>query len=112
MEWYVYYENINRRTIEKYNIFDHYMFTQECVKALENNPTDRNAFAEAIKHELMFYFWSKCEYEVLITSWLHPLARKETCLKIDVYEQVMLNFTQFIDYLWSHQSELKKLKGE
>lgn len=108
MEWYVYYENPINRTIEKYNIFDHHWFANACACKAEDYKNDKNTFTIEIKHELMYYFWSKCEWEMNLTSWINP----DRCnpLKIDVYDQVNLNFSQFINYLWANKEELKRYK--
>ena len=106
LEWNVYYEEINSRKILTFNIFEHYAFLKGCAKAAEQ-PTILQ-FATEVKHELMYYFWSKCEWEILLTSWTAPEDRQSWC-KIDVYNQVMLNFEPFINYLWLSREELKKI---
>ena len=109
LTWNVYRLNINSREIEVYNIFDHWFFLAGCVKAAKKHT--RMEFAEEIKRELMYYYWSKCEWEVLVSDWTSPDFHKSQ-KKIDVYQQVMLNFDRFIDYLWANKSELKKIKAE
>lgn len=124
MEWYVYYEDVNKKKIEKFNIFNHAWFTDDCIKILEKytgkrklsedeiskpNPDVLNDIAEDIKHSLMYYYWTKCEWEVLLVSWTSP-ENKKTYKKIDVYEQVMMNYPAFIEYVWYHQNELKTMK--
>lgn len=107
LEWNVYYENINSRKIMPYNVFNHHFFTIGCAKAAKKCMS-RTEFAEEVKHELMYYFWSKCEWEILLVSWTSPEDEKRHC-KIDVYNQVMLNYDRFIDYLWDNRKELRKL---
>ena len=107
LEWNVYYEEINSRKILTFNIFEHYDFLKGCAKAAEQ-PTILQ-FATEVKHELMYYFWSKCEWEVLLVSWTSPEDKKRHC-KIDVYNQVMLNYDRFIDYLWDNRKELRKME--
>lgn len=108
MEWYVYYENPINRTIEKYNIFNHYWFANGCACKAEECKNDKDTFAVKVKNELMYYFWGKCEWEINLTSWIDP----DRCnsLKIDVCKQVMLNFDPFIDYLWANKKELMQYK--
>ena len=109
LTWNVYRLNINNREIEVFNIFNHYSFLMGCAKAAKKHT--RMEFAEEVKHELMYYYWSKCEWEVLVSDWTSPDFSKSQ-KKIDVYQQIMLNFDQFIDYLWANKSELKKIKAE
>lgn len=108
LEWNCYYENINTRKIVPFNIFRHHFFLLGCAK-VAREWTDKSAFAIAIKSELMYYYWSKCEWEILLTSWTSPEDTKSQ-VKIDVYHQIMLNFNHFIDYLWENRAELKKIK--
>lgn len=50
--------------------------------------------------EWMYYFWSKCEWEVLLTSWVHGGRDDAPELKIDVYYQLKMNWDHFVDYVW------------
>ena len=83
-----------------------------------------------LRGHLFYYYGSKCEWELVITSWVPYITiselnrlneeREKTlkkyniepyrlCVnpdvgeKIDVYEQVMLNWDLFLDYVWSHK---------
>ena len=94
-EWYVYHANLNHGTIEIFNIFDHDFFCKGCDEAYEKFGKIKVKFAEEVKHELMYFYWSKVEWEVEIKDLFYDKSRK-----IDVYEQIMLNWRVFIDYLW------------
>ena len=103
--WNVYYEDCNRRCISTYNILGHSGFYADCQKAAKQATKD--GFREAVRRGLMYYFWSKCEWEIVLTCW--PPKREGISFedeKIDVYDQVMLNFDRFIDYLWSNRGAL------
>ncbi len=97
-EWYVFYENINYRRIEKYNVFDHAGFMKDCNNALVKYKNDFPKFEDSVRHSLMYHFWSKCEWEIILSAF--PPSEKVREKKIDVYEQVMLNWDKFIGYLW------------
>lgn len=97
MKWNVYRYNINKNKIEVYNIFNHYSFNRDVTTDLSRYRS-REAFAKALQYNLKHYFWSKCEWEVLVYPW--PIADGE--IKIDVYDQVMLNWDVFVDYVWTH----------
>lgn len=102
MKWNVYYYNFNKNEIEVYNIFEHGSFMEYLKKAYRECKS-KDEFAERLKRELRYYYWSKCEWEVLITPWC---GRKEPCdLKIDVYNQIMLNWDVFLNYV------LENIKG-
>ena len=109
LKWNVIYGDFNSREIETYNIFRHYSFTHDCAKAARKYKDNREAFAEEIRVCLMYYFWSKCEWEVIVQHW--PNGERFHDKKIDVYQQVMMNWDIFIDYLWEHRKELKVGRG-
>ena len=103
LEWYVYVYNVNLRSIEKYNIFNHRKFKKDIIEILSKDYKD-NIFETEVKSTLMYYYWSKCEWETEIGSWID----KERKVKIDVYEQVLINWDHFIKYL----SQFRMRKGE
>ena len=126
MKWYVFYQDTNNQEITKFNIFQHRPFKQSVEELLVYNIT-KEEFAEQLAHKLRYYFWRRCEYEIVITS--GPLyLTKETLIeanknylkdcekwgrepyrisiapdvakKVDIYEQIMLNWETFVDYIW------------
>ena len=97
--WNVFYHNSNAKKIEFFNIFDHWRFREGVEKALKKSKT-REELEGAVKSELMRCFWSKYEWEVLITTF--P-ANENATIKVDVYWQVINNFDRFIDYLAKHK---------
>lgn len=128
LEYYVYHHNFNKRSIEKFNVFNHRRFYEDVKKDLKKCKT-KEEFAERLRLNLFYYYGSKCEWEVVITSWPPRIKIKELerlnsereellkkydrepynlyikpdiAEKIDVYEQVMLNWDLFVDYVWSH----------
>ena len=103
--WNVFVGNFNLRRIEVYNIFDHSSFRKDCAKNAKKFKNDKASFAEGVRGDLMYYFWSKCEWEIILSRWpSHDDDREE---KVDVYTQVAINWDQFIDYLWENRGKLK-----
>ena len=100
IEWYVYYHDINAQKIIKWNIFNHGTFRKEADKLLKEELT-KEEFAYKLNQQLMYYFWSKCEYEIIISPW----TGRADDIKIDVYNQIMMNFDRFVDYVWSFKEE-------
>lgn len=100
MHWKVFYYDINAQKISTYDIFDHRCFRVDIEKKLNFCET-KEQFAERLKANLMYYFWSKAEWEVVISAWVGGDASK----KIDVYTQVMNNFDVFLDYVWSFKED-------
>lgn len=66
--WNVYREDFNARDINLYNIFTHYGFYRDCVAARKKYKDDKEKFGEEVRKALMYFFWAKCEHEVVITS--------------------------------------------
>lgn len=132
MEWNVYIENVNNKKIVKFNIFNHYVFNREIEDVLKKN-TSKEAAEKQIKSLLMYYYWSKSEWEIIITSWPPHTSQEgllkmnkesemfqrnygkppvsvgtqlEVAEKIDVYNQVMLNWDVFFNYVWSNRDDM------
>ena len=97
MEWYVYYYDFNGQKIVTWNIFRNWVFKESVEKLLKDKKLNRKEFAEKLKTKLMYCFWSKTEYEVIISPWVGKGDEE----KIDIYDQVMLNFDRFVEYVWS-----------
>ena len=96
IEWHVYYHDFNAQKIIKWNIFNHSSFREE-VKTLLNDNSIKTEFSEKLRKSLMYYFWSKCEYEIILSPW----AGRADDIKIDIYDQIIMNFNRFVDYVWS-----------
>lgn len=98
MHWNVIFEDFNGRRIDTFDIFKHGRFADDVRKAYRRHRDDFGAFGEDVRRSLMYYFWSKCEYEVIVSAW--PPSDRVRERKVDVYEQVMLNWDVFIEYVW------------
>lgn len=131
--WNVFTLDFNNNQIIVENIFDHPRFFQDLIKCKQKYP-EYPLFAQHVQSSLLYYFWAKCEWEVILTSWPpymtpeeidklhremeerkangHPFYRYspklEVAEKVDVYDQVMMNFDAFMHYLWENRNLLKK----
>lgn len=130
MVWNVYREDFNHRAIVEYNIFDHSGFAQDANKLLKAD-IPKDEFAEQLKRSLMYWFGCKLEHEVIISSWPVYIDKAEldrinieyeeynnkwghypykinisldVGKKIDIYSQVMMNWDQFVEYVWSNKN--------
>ena len=123
LEWNVFRHEFNTKEIVKYNVFDHPGFMNDVLKIRK----DKETFADQLRREAQYYFWSKCEHEVVIASWPVYISKDEYTRitkeltsvenrdkafrvvnicptvgsKIDVYEQLMLNWDKFVEYTWN-----------
>ena len=98
---------------------------------------NRDEFAELLRCQVLYYYWAKTEWECIITDTNPQIGRNELCrllsecyeqlpkgmptprhfcvnladsYKLDVYSQVMLNWEEFVDYVWQYSKSAKKLK--
>lgn len=104
MEWNVYYHDINLHEMHTYNVFEHYGFRKSVRNAVKESKS-RDEFAEKLIKELFYHFCKKAEWEIVIAPWV-GVTREEEAVKIDVYDQVMLNYDQFVDTAWYNRREL------
>ena len=106
MEWYVYYYDSNAKRVEHFNIFKHSGFKLACREAFKRYKDHKVLFLADVREWLMFYFWSKCEWEVVISHF--PEWPEYPNKKIDVYDQVMMNWDIFADYIWENREKLRR----
>lgn len=108
MQYNVFMEDFNGKKIVVFNIFSHGRFREDCRKNAKKYKDDREKFLEEVRRDLKYYFWSKAEYEVVLTTLInsphHPFKEE----KIDIYDQVMLNWEVFSNYIWEHRTELAR----
>ena len=131
LEWIVIIEDWNARQMVPYNIFDHISFVEKVQEAFKESK-NKVEFEERLRHILLYYYWSKSEWEFIATSWppyvdgeeidrldkekqeridkygnfYRTDARLDIAKKLDVYTQVRMNWNPFVNYVW------KVLKGE
>lgn len=129
LAYYVYVENINKRKIEPYNVLNKGILEQIKKRCKECDVIKKEQFAGHVEAILMCYYWEKTEWEIIITDCLthikiDELDRLNEEIKeyskgynkdpyyisvnlsvekeVDVYDQIMLNWNIFIDYLWNN----------
>ena len=109
LKWKVFFGDFNSGKIEEYNVFDHFSFLEDCKKNYKKNKEDKEKFEEQLKRDAMYYFWSKCEWEIILSHWPpnKNSSDKFKDRKIDVYDQLKLNWDSFVNYLLENKKELK-----
>ena len=98
MKWNIFCHNINKKQIEVENIFNHGAFSRYTYELLRKCKT-KEEFGEKLKSELLYYFWCKAEYEVMISAWCGGDGRE--AIKVDIYTQIINNWDVFLDYVWN-----------
>ncbi len=119
LEWNVYYHDFNGRRITTYNVFNHGTLCKQLAKIARQRKkgTDgkrhsitKEEFVKELRSWMMYCYWSKAEWEVIIGPWIaNQEAFDKESIKIDVFDQLSLNFDIFADYVWDHISEVRKL---
>lgn len=107
LEWNVYVGNFNSGRIETRNVFSHTGLMDDLKKAARKyRDRERELFEEDMRRSILYWYWSKCEWEIILSHW--PPRTDAHDEKIDVYDQVMLNWDVFREYVWRHRAELRK----
>lgn len=102
LHWYVYVEDWNAKEIRKYDVFGGGYLEDELIKIRKKIGDNREEFVEQLRRELMYHYWSKCEWEVIMTSWPPDTTGRFKDKKIDVYDQIQMNWDVFADYVWTN----------
>lgn len=97
MAWYVFYYDQNKERVVKWNIFDHVEFTEN-FKILCSKHYAPDKFSSELQHIARYYFWSKYECEIFIEPW-----NSDKSAKIDVFDQLMLNWDAFAKYCYNYE---------
>lgn len=103
MRWNVFRIRCGDKGPSCFNIFDHGGFRKDICE-ITKRCKEKDEFAEEVRKSLMYYFWCKCEYEVLISPWPYNPER-DKMTKVDVYWQIRNNWDAFIAYVWEHRKE-------
>lgn len=106
MEWNVYYYNHNQKRIAQFDIFKHTKFEREVREALAKIDS-KGDFSAELNRLVGYYYWSKAEWETVITPWV---GDKSVELKIDVADQIRMNWFRFVDYVWSFKGGMKNVE--
>lgn len=98
IEWYVYYHDFNRNKIIKRNIFNNSLRKE--IEKIKIDSNSKEEFSEKLDSKMKYYFWSRCEYEVVVTGLFVDTDK----VKIDIYDQLRMNWHAFVDYVWSFRT--------
>lgn len=122
LKYYVLLPNINNEKDFKFNVFNNIRFLSYLMDLKARAKKDDTInIKEEIRHSLQYSYWSKSECEIMVKCLFGKVEHK-----IDVYEQIMLNFDLFYEYLisnWKHipaktykqqanQKKKKEMKSE
>ena len=80
----VIYWDFNKKNPEPYDIMPYLV---GCYNELDDKPQTLEDFKNFVRERALYKWWSRCEYEVIISNW--PSQNKQ--VKMDIYTQVMMN---------------------
>ncbi len=98
--WRVLCEDVNKKTIEFYNVFNHCGFLLDIAKTLSTK-IGRAQISKEILSSARHYFFGKTEYEVYVSS----ITNNKTERKIDIYDQLQNNWCPFITYVIKNRNK-------
>jgi hypothetical protein len=94
LEWYVLKYDANSDSIVTYNVMTgiaELLYKKVKKKEVYN----RASLKEFLKKEFMYNYWSRTEYEILVSG----LSSDANIEKIDIYEQLEMNLDNITDYV-------------
>lgn len=97
MSWKVKNYCINSNKIWDYDVLE---YREDQIKKLKKKCATKEEFADAMRHKMMYQYWSRCEYEVIIEIdengrvWLKPWVG---CRNPD---EVKINVTDNENFDW------------
>ena len=82
--FYVIVYDVNRKTFIPYDVIP---YLKKCYYEAADKPETPEEFKNFVKCQSMYQWWSRCEYEIILSDWPSQCQQK----KIDVHYQVMTN---------------------
>lgn len=101
-EWYVLNEDVNRKEIVPFNIFQNYSVNEEtnrlCKKYKSENMSFE-VFTEKLGRIIQWQEWARCEYEIVVAPLIVKDENNREWKKIDCYAQAMPNIKLIAKYV-------------
>lgn len=143
LSWLVTNFDCNTQTIKYYDVL---RYREDYIKKIKKQCDTKEEFAQKLKSEMLYHYWSRAEYELIIeraedgSIWLIPwcgcyepqnvkidvsdrtdfdwsgFADKHintkygNDAKIDIYDQLMYKFDEFVDYVWNYHHKWQRRK--
>ena len=98
MEWNVLYYNYNAKEIQPYNVLHS---RKDAIRKMKKKCGTYEAFSDELRREMMYYFWSKFEWEIEVSSY-GGLTDGSEARRFDAYDQLRMNWDRFVEYCWNN----------
>lgn len=96
-KWNVWIWDFNHDKLEQYDVVPMLLTELKSLRK-EYFPMDKKSMNNELKSWARYHFWAKCEYEMIVQSW----PKKNNEEKVDVYNQLMLNWDTFSEAFWKN----------
>lgn len=90
--FYVIIYDPNRKVFAPYDIIP---YLEKCYYEEKDRPSTLEEFKIFIKRHSTYQWWSRCEYEIILSDWPNKSQEK----KIDVHFQVLMNLDVIAEIL-------------
>lgn len=115
LSWKVKNFDCNRQLIEDYNILK---YREDFIKKLKKKCATKEEFSEKMRREMMYYFWSKCEWELIVEIdnnnriWLSPWVgcKEPENVRVDVTDKKDFDWKGFAEKHISQQRYKNEVK--
>jgi hypothetical protein len=115
VEWNAYYHCFNSDEFKKINILqEHVDFVKYVKKHKKKCKGNKEEFKENLRRELLFYFWAKCEWEVIVTKTdnriiMTPWVGRNKNISLDVTDNEDFDWLSF--YNWIKEQKCANQNG-
>ena len=98
LEWNVLMADDNNKKIVNYNVLDDELVQRLHTKIVKKKEiTNYEQLKEDVKRWCMYYYWSKCECEIIVGDIFGEYP--EEYKKIDAWRQIEMNLDRMCEYI-------------
>lgn len=98
----------NHRKFTPYDVLPYFRREYDEL-AKSKRPKTREEWTEFVKRKGMYMYWSRCEWEIIVSEW-PPYEKEDRSAKIDVWYQIEYNLDIVVDLLMSEKEKPSKSK--
>jgi len=69
LKYFVVLYDYNKQDTRRYNVISNELIERIYNKIKKNEITNKNELKEDLKRYFMAIYWSRCEYEILVSDW-------------------------------------------
>ena len=109
LKWYAFNQELNSNKLTYINVLGNDL-VEDILKRVKNKTrriNNYNELKDAVKSYLMYKYWGRCEYELIVSNWLGNDMEE----KIDVWYQLEPNLDTIVEYI-NNELKLGFDKGE